>query len=115
MQIKVEGCEPRQGGVGIDLSQQNVILEIRPGTAAARAFEADEATALQVGDRVLSVDGLSLHGRCLTDVMQPLEVHEFEVERVQGWAGFSIEDTAVTSSQIRCCARDMCACGADRE
>ena len=77
--------------MGIDLTQQNVILELRPDTAAARAAEA--GGGLMVGDRVLSVDGVPLRGRILTEVIQPADVHEFEVERMQGWAGFSIEET----------------------
>ena len=89
IKITVSGCQPAAGGVGIDLTQQNVILEIRPETAASRAIDA--GVGLQVGDRVLSVDGVSLRGRILTQVIQPADVHEFEVERVQGWSGFSID------------------------
>ena len=50
-----------EGGVGVDLTQENVILELRPGTAAAHA--AESGGGLQVGDHVLSVDGVSLGGR----------------------------------------------------
>jgi hypothetical protein len=92
VKLSISGCLPQAGGVGIDLTQQNVIIEIRPDTAAARA--AAEGGGLQVGDRVLSVDGVALRGRVLTEVIQPADVHDFEVERTQGWTGFSIEDVA---------------------
>jgi len=44
-----------------------VILELRAGTAAAKAAEEGEA-GLRVGDRVLTVDGVALNGRILTEV-----------------------------------------------
>ena len=88
--VVLSGCDAKAGGVGIDLTQENVILEIRPDTAAARS-----SGLLRVGDKVLSVDGVALRGRGLTEVIQPADTHEFEIERVQDWAGFSIEDTDV--------------------
>jgi len=91
--VSITGCSPQAGGVGIDLTQQNIILEIRPDTAAARALAAGGAH-LQVGDRVLSVDGTALRGRVLTEVIQPGDNHDFEVERKQGFSGFSIEEDA---------------------
>ena len=68
-------------------------VEIRPDTAAFRASEA--GSGLLVGDRILCVDGMALNGRILTEVIQPADSHGFEVERMQGWSGFSIEDTEV--------------------
>ena len=44
--MTIEGCATKSGGVGIDLTHQNVILDMRPDTAAARAAEA--GTGLQV-------------------------------------------------------------------
>jgi len=95
--VSITGCATKAGGVGIDLNQQNIILDIRPETAAARA--ADSGTGLLVGDRILSVDGVALNGRILTEVIQPADSHEFEVERMQGWAGFSIDDTEVDDAK----------------
>ena len=71
-QVSLSGCEPKAGGVGIDLTQANVILELRPGTAAARAAEEGADAGLRVGDRVLSVDGVALNGRVLTEVRRAL-------------------------------------------
>ena len=103
MQVSISGCQPAAGGVGIDLTQTNVILDIRPDTAAARAAEAAAVSglpsgenALQIGDRVLAVDGIALRGQILTAVIQPADTHEFEIERVQGWSGFSIDETTVS-------------------
>ena len=94
MQVRIEGCAPAAGGVGIDLTHSNIIIELRPDTAAARAAEA--GTGLQIGDRIVSVDGITLNDKVLTAVIQPGDVHEFEVERTVGWSGFSIEGTDVT-------------------
>ena len=91
--VKISGCSREKGGVGIDLTHTNVILDFRPGTAAERASES--GTGFVVGDRVLSVDGIVLNGRVLTEVIQSAEEHVFTVERTQGWSGFSIEDTDV--------------------
>ena len=49
-----------------------------------------------MGDRILVVDGIILNGRTLVSVMKPADTHSFEVERIQGWSGFSIEETDVT-------------------
>ena len=88
--ITIGGCE---SGIGIDLTQTNVVLDFRPDTPASRA--SDLGTGLMVGDRILSVDGISLDGRALTSVLQPAESHSFSVERVKNWSGFSIEDTDI--------------------
>ena len=80
-QVSISGCAPQAGGVGIDLTHMNMILDIRPGTAAARALESG-SPGLMVGDRVLSVDGIPLHGRILTEVIQPADDHTFEVREI---------------------------------
>jgi hypothetical protein len=90
--VKISGCAAASGGVGIDLTHENIILDIRPDTAAFRA--AESGASFIVGDRVLSVDGIRLNGRVLTEVIQPRDEHTFEVERTQGWSGFSIEERA---------------------
>lgn len=47
----------------------------------------------------MCVDGTALSGRILTEVIAPADVHDFEVERMQGWSGFSIEDTAIDEDE----------------
>ena len=64
MTVLITGCAR---GVGISLNKQNVIKEIRPESAAARAAEA--GSGLLVGDKLLGVDDISLNGRLLTEVM----------------------------------------------
>ena len=97
VKITLNGCSPRAGGVGIDLTHNNTILEIRPNTAAAAALAA--GNGFEVGDRVIAVDGVALNGVFLTEVIVPAESHIFEVERTQGWAGFSIEDTQLEEDE----------------
>ena len=97
LSVSITNCATKAGGVGIDLNAQNIILEIRPETAASRALEA--GTGLRVGDRILSVDGAALNGRILTEVIQSADQHDFEVERLQGWAGFSIDETEVDEEE----------------
>ena len=93
-QVTIDGCAAESGGVGIDLTQDNVILDIRPDTAASRAADGEDG-GLRVGDRVVSVDGIALTGRVLTSVIQPADSHTFEVDRNSGWSGFSIDETDV--------------------
>ena len=94
--VTVQGCLPQRGGVGIDLNPENCVLDIRPDTAAERAMES--GSGIQVGDKILSVDGMALNGVILTAVMQPRETHVFEVERMSGWSGFSIDETEVSET-----------------
>ena len=96
VEVSITGCLPAQGGVGVDLNTSNVILELRDNTAAAIAFEADPTTSLRPGDRVVGIDGELLQGRILTEVIEPLETHIFQVERSVDWNGFSIEDTSIS-------------------
>ena len=94
IEITLSGCLPDNGGVGVDLDMRNVILELREGTAASRAA-GEGVSGLRPGDRVLAVDGESLEGRSLTDVIQAAESHTFLVERQEAWRGFSIDETDV--------------------
>ena len=87
IKFKITGCKPESGGVGLSLNLHNVVLEIAPGSAA------EQSKLINVGDRVIGCDGEQLKGKQLSSTIQPADVHEFEIERSQGWAGLSVEDT----------------------
>ena len=79
LEVVVTGCSE---AVGLGLNAQQVITLLTPGGPAARCG------GLEVGDRVVSVDGVSLEAetaddRPLTvkDVLQPQDRHVFGVER----------------------------------
>jgi len=67
-------------GVGIGLNKANVITQLNPGGAAARSG------LLRLGDHVVAVDGTTLEGRALRDVLRPADAHAFEVVRGNGAA-----------------------------
>ena len=61
-------------GLGVD--KDNFVTNLKPGTPAA-----EPGVGLQVGDRLLSVDGRKLD-RPLAEVMQLADTHCFVVERL---------------------------------
>jgi C-terminal processing protease CtpA/Prc len=93
LKVKVAGCKPEYGGVGLSLNLNNEILELVPGSAA------DTSKLIHVGDRVIGCDGVQMKGRQLSQMIVPGDVHEFEIERTTGWAGFSVEDTVVEEEE----------------
>ena len=74
VRARLAGCAE---GVGLGLDSYNVVTEIRPGTAAARC------AVLRVGDRIVAVDGESLEGRALREVIVAADHHDFEL--IQQW------------------------------
>ena len=62
------------GPLGVSLNDSNVVTHVRPGSAAVGVLE--------VGDRVLGVDGVQLGKRKLMQVIKPQPCHAFSVLRV---------------------------------
>ena len=87
MLVEVSDCGK---GVGIGLNSLNLITELAPGGAAARGGQ------LQLGDCVLGVDGETLEGRPLRQVLRPADSHTFEVVR-----GAAVHGTPSTSRSGR--------------
>ena len=93
MSVKISGCMPESGGVGLSLNSENVVLELVPGGAA------ENSNNIIVGDRVVGCDGEQLKGSMLSAIILPLSVHELEIERSQCWAGFSVEGTDIDDDE----------------
>ena len=55
----------RQGQLGVNLNDWNLVVLVKPGSAAA-------ASQLEVGDVVVGLDGTALEGRQLKDMVGPL-------------------------------------------
>ncbi|KAL1524090.1 hypothetical protein AB1Y20_019000 [Prymnesium parvum] len=72
VEVVVTGCHD---GVGLELSEENVILQIEEGSAAHRS------RLFALHDHVLAVDGEFLHGRRLCDVIAPAPTHAFVLAR----------------------------------
>ena len=67
------------GPLGMSLNDANVVTQIRPGSAAEGVLE--------VGDKILGIDGQSLKGRKLMQVIKPQPSHAFNILREERGAG----------------------------
>ena len=78
--VRLHGCA---SGCGIDIEPvpagYEMITACAAGGAAANASA--NGTGFRVGDLLLTVDGESLQGRLLKEVMTPADTHEFVVAR----------------------------------
>merc|ERR1719353_1892719 len=63
----------QQDGLGIGLTLDNIIVEVEPGGSVHAQGD------LQYGDQIVSVDGSSLAGRMLKDVIVPKRKHQLVV------------------------------------
>ena len=63
----------QQDGLGIGLTLDNIIVEVEPGGAVHAQGD------LQYGDQIVQVDGVSLSGRMLKDVIVPRRTHRLVV------------------------------------
>jgi len=63
----------QQDGLGIGLTLDNIIVEVEPGGSVHAQGD------LQYGDQIVSVDGSSLSGRMLKDVIVPKRKHQLVV------------------------------------
>ncbi|KAL1527781.1 hypothetical protein AB1Y20_009166 [Prymnesium parvum] len=72
-------------GLGIVLDEDSVVVDMVPGGAAdaQRHLETRDAPRLQIGDRIVCVDGVALSGRPLEEVIQPAMQHTFLLERLR--------------------------------
>ena len=70
---KLHNCK---GIMGLGVDKDNFVTSLKPGTPAA-----EPGAGLQVGDRLLSVDGVKLEGP-LAQVIQLADTHCFVVERL---------------------------------
>ena len=64
------------GALGISLNDGNMVLELAEGC--------DASHVMQVGDRILAVDGKELKGKRLAKVIRPQQTHLFKVLRRMG-------------------------------
>merc|ERR1719316_1237183 len=83
----------QQDGLGIGLTLDNIIVEVEPGGSVHAQGD------LQYGDQIVSVDGSSLSGRMLKDVIVPKRKHQLVVRytrmssqrEASGRLGFGID------------------------
>ena len=68
--VRLTGCG---NGIGLGLNAHNTITEMAPAGAAAACG------GLQLGDRVVGVDGVRLEGQALSDVLRRADTHVFEI------------------------------------
>jgi hypothetical protein len=72
------------GGLGIVADEDNVVVDMVPGTPAdeQRQLETKGDPRLQIGDKIIAVDGEPISAeKPLSEVIQPQEVHLLSVER----------------------------------
>ena len=89
VEVRLTGCA---AGVGLGLDDVNRVTELSVGGAAAASG------AIDVGDRVVSVDGDELSGRLLRDVISPAEMHVLGVEKPPPGVSLGATATAVAAS-----------------
>ena len=73
-------------GLGLVCDADSTIVDMVPGSAAdvKRLHATHEYPQMQIGDRIVCVDGEALDGRAIDDLLTPADEHAFLCERPKG-------------------------------
>lgn len=72
-------------GLGLVLDEENIVVDMVPGSPVdnQREEETDGDPRLQIGDRIMTVDGLEVSiEKPLSQVIDPQATHAFSIERI---------------------------------